>query len=118
MARVDADSQGRVVRFVTGADEAMAAHPQAAASLSFDEASNAALAADLRRSTDLYTLTGGVLKKAGVTQTVAADSAGAADRKAIQANAPALFAALRAGTATSAQVQRVLAFLLRQFLQG
>jgi len=88
------------------------------ASLTFDETTNAALLADLQANTGLYKIVAGALQKSGGPVAVSAAAAGTNDASFVQANLAAIYTALRAGTATAAQTQRVLAFLLYQFIKG
>lgn len=120
MAKAWYDNSGNILA-VVNSDASPYGPPQTFAGvLSFDETvpANAAVLADFHVNNNLYTCPAGVLKKSGNVVALAADSTAVADAKAVKANLAPLFAALRAGTATSAQQQRVLAFLLRQFLQG
>jgi hypothetical protein len=122
MARVYADANGKICGRARSDDEDALRFPNGAAgatsNVQFDEITNQALVDDIATNWDAYSIVGGVLKKNGVPVNIAADNSATTDRKAIKSNLTSLFTALRAGTATSAQQQRVLAFLLRQFLQG
>jgi hypothetical protein len=121
MATIYANAAGTILGL--DRDDAEAAlrggpRPGATQSVTFDEATNAATLTDCLANPDAYRVVGGVLQKNGVAVTPAADAPATADRRAVKNNLAPIFAALRAGTATPAQQQRVLAFLLRQFLQG
>lgn len=88
MARIDADAQGRILRYAASAGEEALFPPLggAAATLSFDEHSNDALAADLSRSTDPYRLVDGVLTKSGAPVTVNPPPAEKVEREAAAAD--------------------------------
>lgn len=129
MAKVYYNAAGAILGYShTDAEDAIAfpsppAGQAPGSPLAFDETTNAAALQSLDgqvtgfRFSD-HTCPGGVLTRKGAAMTIAAPSAAFSDRQAVRANLAALFTALRAGTATAAQQQRVLAFLLRQFLQG
>src|SRR4051794_14886698 len=105
MARIWYAAGGPILRLAkTDAEEDRYGAPAGAAgSLAFDETTNAAALSALDTDWNAHTCPGGVLKRNGVNVALAADAADTADRKAVRANLPALFAALRAGTATGAQ---------------
>lgn len=64
-----------------------------------------------------HTIASGQIRRSGVAMTLPTDTSATGDRKFIKTNAAAILSALRAGTATMNQVQRVLAYLLRQDLR-
>jgi DNA-binding beta-propeller fold protein YncE len=91
------------------------APPGAAHTLAFDEATNAALAADMALNLDAYSYDGTTLKKAGVTVPVVADAPETTIRKSAAALATALITGNTASV-TQAQRDRALGWLIRDKL--
>jgi hypothetical protein len=92
--------------------------------IEFDESTNASLVADIIANFGKYAAPGGVLQKSGSAVPVTPASAIYAARAALATAVPAtglqsVFTALNAGTATNAQIQQVLAYLLASsYTQG
>lgn len=85
--------------------------------IEFDESTNAALIADIVANFALYSAPNGTLEKSGKAVTIAASSAIYAARAALVKAVPSaslqtIFAALNAGTATNAQIQQALAYIM------
>ena len=87
-----------------------------AAVLPVDPATNGALIEAFKAAPWSYSLSNGKLFHGGSQAAVAADSPEQTIRANIAANKQTILDALRSGTATSAQVQKVVAFLLAQEL--
>ena len=84
----------------------------AGAPLAFDPATNGALVADLRRSTDAYRIVGGTLQKNGQPVTIAADDPVRVERTAATSDLITQYAA--AVTALDAIIARNGTFTLAQ----
>jgi hypothetical protein len=83
----------------------------------FDEQTNAALVTDILANFALYSAPNGTLQKNGNAVTIAASSAIYSARSALVTAVPSatlqtIFTALNAGTATTAQMQQALAYLM------
>jgi ethanolamine utilization microcompartment shell protein EutL len=81
----------------------------AAHTLVFDEATNAALAADMALNLDAYSFDGTTLKKAGAAVQIVAESQETTVRKGLGALLPQLLS----GSATPQQTQRAVYIILR-----
>jgi hypothetical protein len=126
MATLHAETNGVLLRYLANATEE-ARYPDApvgtAATLTIDEATNAALLADLAASTDPYRLVAGVLTKGGVPQVIAADSNETTYRKALatllqdQRDYVGVATPTAAQTAAATKSQAKLLLLLTRALQ-
>lgn len=119
MARLWYDAAGAILRVCRDdAEEARyGAPPGAAGSVAFDESANAAAIAGLAADWQAHTCSAGTLRRNGSPVALAADDPATTARRQAKTQGAALLAALRAGTATGAQVQRALAYLLAQELK-
>lgn len=121
MAIFWADGSGKGLGFVPSIEiEALQSPnpPTAAAfTVTFDEDTNPALVADIEQNFPLYSAPAGVLNKNGIPVVITAASALFALESTIEAgvsvaNLDTFVVALWNGTATSAQVQKALAYVL------
>lgn len=117
MATIHADAAGNILRVLrTPEQEAQYPTPPGGTTqtVTFDEATNAAVLAGIDADWDAHRVVGGVLRRGGVAVTLAPDAPARSDRLFVQSNLPSLLSSLRGGSTTAAQLQRALAFLLNQ----
>ena len=110
MATIYADAQGNLLRFLkTPAEEARYPDPPDGATqkVTFDESSNSSLIAGINTDWNSHRVVSNALQRDGTPVAIAADQ-----------SAAMVLAALQAGTATNAQVQKVLAILLAHSMQS
>jgi hypothetical protein len=121
MATIYADADGLLIRFLQHPDEE-ARYPDSPSgstqTLTFDETTNGSVVAAINSDWDSHRLVSGALQRIGVAVTINADAAATTVRKAVSNQGAEILAALQAGTATDAQIQRALAFLLARAIQG
>lgn len=91
--------------------------PGTAGTVTFDESSNAGVVAALNADWNSHRVAGGKLQRSGADVTIAADSPERAARRTAKNQAATLLTALRGGSASNAQIQRALAYLLAQELK-
>lgn len=133
MATVYADINGDIISVLANYQELVLHYPVSSppgttTTLDFDETINAALLLDLLNNTKLYSLTGGgtpLLQKSGVTQTVT-NITGASTAFQTALGQLSLITpdqirqavtVLLAGTATTAQAQKAIAFIILKLIQ-
>lgn len=113
MAKIIHDGNGNIIAIRRNdAEEAKFGLP-AGTIIEFDEEANAAVLAAIDTDWNSHAIQAGKLRRNGVDVTIAANSANTTKRKQIRQ----LLTALDAGTASSANQQKAIAFLIRQFIK-
>lgn len=114
MAKVVYDANGKITGVrITADEEKQYPIPVGASVIEFDTGSNMDVLLAIRDDYNNHQVVGGALRRSGQLVTIAADSTATVKRKQIKQ----LLNALDAGTASSANQQKALAFLIREHFQ-
>lgn len=115
MAKIYADAQGTIVRFLADADQekAFGAPPAFASVLDFDESTNAQVVTAIQQDLYGFTLLAGVLSHRGVSVPIAAPSSTYTDRQQMQTIRDGLTQYMGVATPTLAQTASAVKLIIR-----